>query len=87
MINTIKILEINLSVPCHVFSRVSGYYTPVYFGDKSANWNKGKQEEFNERRYLNYESSTAQMLREGLANRGSVGEYSNIQQGSVCSTL
>lgn len=29
---------------CEIFSRVSGYYRPVQ------NWNKGKQEEFKERR-------------------------------------
>ena len=32
---------------CEVFSRVVGYFRPV------ANWNKGKQEEFKERK--NYE--------------------------------
>lgn len=30
--------------PCEIFSRVSGYYRPVQ------NWNKGKQEEFKERK-------------------------------------
>lgn len=29
---------------CEVFSRVCGYFRPV------ANWNRGKQEEFKERR-------------------------------------
>jgi len=48
----------NLTIPCHVYSRVSGYFTPVYFGDKHANWNRGKTEEFSERRGLKYEQST-----------------------------
>lgn len=30
-------------VPCEVYSRVVGYFRPV------SQWNKGKQEEFNER--------------------------------------
>jgi len=30
--------------PCELYSRVSGYYRPV------ANWNKGKREEFRDRR-------------------------------------
>lgn len=32
-------------VPCEVYQRVSGYYRPV------SQWNKGKQEEFKERRF------------------------------------
>ncbi len=32
---------------CQVFSRVTGYYRPV------SNWNKGKQEEFKERKKFN----------------------------------
>jgi ribonucleoside-triphosphate reductase len=35
---------------CEVYSRVVGYYRPV------ANWNKGKQEEYRQRRYYNLES-------------------------------
>ncbi len=31
-------------VPCEVYSRVVGYYRPV------ANWNLGKQQEFEERK-------------------------------------
>ena len=34
-------------VPVLVYSRVSGYYNPV------ANFNKGKREEFYDRKYLN----------------------------------
>ena len=29
---------------CEIYSRVTGYYRPI------ANWNKGKQEEFRERK-------------------------------------
>lgn len=36
------------SIPCETYSRVSGYYRPV------AQWNKGKQEEFNERQNLSF---------------------------------
>ncbi len=39
--------------PCEVYSRVVGYYRPVQ------NWNKGKREEFRERRYLNVKSYLA----------------------------
>jgi hypothetical protein len=31
-------------IPCEVYSRVVGYFRPV------SQWNKGKQEEFNERK-------------------------------------
>ena len=31
-------------MPCECYSRVTGYYRPV------SNWNKGKQEEFKERK-------------------------------------
>ena len=34
-------------IPCEVYSRVSGYFRPL------AAWNKGKQQEFSERKYLN----------------------------------
>lgn len=32
---------------CEIYSRVTGYYRPV------SNWNKGKQEEFKERKRFN----------------------------------
>lgn len=35
-----------IKVPTEIFSRVSGYYRPVQ------QFNKGKREEFSERRYL-----------------------------------
>lgn len=34
-----------------VYSRVSGYYNPT------ANFNKGKKEEFSERKYINVEKA------------------------------
>ena len=36
-------------VPCEVYSRIVGYMRPIQ------SWNKGKQQEFNERRYFDYE--------------------------------
>ena len=36
----------NLCVPIEVYSRVSGYYRPL------RQWNKGKQEEFRERKSM-----------------------------------
>jgi anaerobic ribonucleoside-triphosphate reductase len=33
-------------VPCEVYSRVVGYFRPVF------QWNKGKQQEFKERKYV-----------------------------------
>ena len=38
---------------CEVYSRVCGYFRPV------ANWNKGKQEEFKERRPFDVPGKTA----------------------------
>lgn len=35
-----------IKVPCEVYSRVVGFFRPV------SSWNKGKQEEFAERKYL-----------------------------------
>lgn len=34
------------AVPVEVYSRIVGYYRPVQ------NWNKGKQEEFKDRKYV-----------------------------------
>jgi len=39
-------------IECEVYSRCSGYFRPV------SQWNKGKKEEFSERRWLKYEQST-----------------------------
>jgi anaerobic ribonucleoside-triphosphate reductase len=35
--------KMNKKIPCEIYSRVVGYYRPV------AQWNKGKQEEWNEK--------------------------------------
>lgn len=40
-------------IPNEVFSRVSGYYRPVYTNGKTGQWNKGKQSEFEDRKYIN----------------------------------
>ncbi len=37
-------------VPAEVYSRVSGYFRPL------SQWNKGKQDEFNQRRVLVFSS-------------------------------
>ena len=39
------------AVPCEVYSRVVGYFRPV------ANWNAGKQIEFEERKTVRLESA------------------------------
>ena len=39
-------------IPTEIYSRVTGYYRPV------AQFNKGKKEEFNERKYLEVPSDT-----------------------------
>jgi len=39
-----KIKKVVLKVPCEIYSRVVGYFRPV------SGWNKGKQEEFKDRK-------------------------------------
>ena len=39
-----------LKMPCEIYSRVCGYCRPV------TQWNKGKQEEFNERKMMKIKS-------------------------------
>ena len=41
-----------IKIPVLCYSRVSGYFNPT------ANWNKGKREEFSERKYLDIEKAT-----------------------------
>jgi len=36
------------AIPVEVYSRIVGYYRPVQ------NWNKGKQEEFKDRKYVKF---------------------------------
>ena len=43
----------NIKIPAEVYSRISGYFRPVYTNGKSGQWNKGKQSEFEDRKYLN----------------------------------
>jgi len=39
-----EVQQVELKVPCEVYSRIVGYLRPVQ------NWHKGKQQEFRERR-------------------------------------
>ena len=41
-----------LKIPAEVFSRISGYYRPVYTNGKAGQWNPGKTAEFSERRKI-----------------------------------
>ena len=50
-------------IKTEVFSRVSGYFRPVQ------QWNKGKQSEFNERKYLDV-NKALQMDKGDAANSG-----------------
>jgi hypothetical protein len=42
----------SLVIPSEVYSRISGYYRPVYTNGKKGQWNPGKSEEFGERKTL-----------------------------------
>jgi anaerobic ribonucleoside-triphosphate reductase len=42
----------NLKIPAEVYSRISGYYRPVYTNGKQGQWNPGKTQEFKERKLL-----------------------------------
>lgn len=44
-------------IPAEVYSRISGYYRPVYTNGKSGQWNRAKTEEFTQRKYLNIENA------------------------------
>ena len=44
-------MEEKLVVPCEIYSRVVGYMRPV------AQWNKGKQEEFRNRKFFDIEKA------------------------------
>ena len=39
-----------IKIPAMVFSRCCGYFSPVYIGDKSFLWNKGKTAEYQDRK-------------------------------------
>ena len=49
---------------CEVYSRVTGYFRPV------ANWNKGKQEEFRDRKVFKVGATVAMVFALGLAAGG-----------------
>lgn len=42
-------MQNKLKIPTLIYSRCVGYFSPT------AGWNKAKQEEFKDRKYLNYE--------------------------------
>jgi anaerobic ribonucleoside-triphosphate reductase len=42
-------------IPCERYSRVVGYHRPI------CNWNKGKKEEFEERKTANWDKIKCQM--------------------------
>jgi len=54
-------------IKTEVFSRVSGYFRPVQ------QWNKGKQSEFNERKYLDV-NKALQMPENGNVKRLDTGQ-------------
>jgi hypothetical protein len=47
-----------MKIPAEVYSRVSGYMRPVYMNGKAGTWNKGKTEEFKERKFINVKEVT-----------------------------
>ena len=59
---------------CEVYSRVTGYFRPV------ANWNKGKKEEFRERRMFRIAGTTAVLAALALAT-GGCGAAQTLAQG------
>lgn len=42
-----------LVIPTSVYSRCCGYFSPVFLPTGKGLWNKGKTEEYIERKYLN----------------------------------
>lgn len=56
-----------------VYSRVSGYYRPVF------QFNRGKREEYSERRNVTYELSEGEVLDSCRGNRGAVREHGDLQ--------
>ena len=51
-----------MKITCEIYSRVSGYYRPV------SQFNKGKQEEQRERRYLKYDVREGEVLDKSRGN-------------------
>ena len=53
---------------CEVYSRVCGYFRPVHTFDGGSTWNKGKQEEFKDRKvYKMYKEQLNERLAEKIA--------------------
>jgi len=50
-------------IPAEVYSRVSGYFRPV------SQWNKGKREEFTDRKMLEFDNSIIKELNKKPANQ------------------
>ena len=57
-----------VKIPAEVYSRISGYFRPVYSNGKSGQWNKGKTEEFKERKFADVKA--LQMNKGDAANAG-----------------
>lgn len=37
-------------IPAEIFSRIAGYFRPVYTNGKTGSWNRGKTEEYSQRK-------------------------------------
>ena len=44
-------------IPAEVYSRISGYFRPVYVNGKIGQWNRGKTEEYKERKMIDVEKA------------------------------
>lgn len=49
-----------MKIPTEVYSRVSGYFRPVFTNGKTGQWNKGKTEEFKERKFYSIEKALSE---------------------------
>ena len=75
-------------IPAMVFSRTCGYFAMVYHGEKVGLWNKGKTEEYNERKmfvipesilYENKKSvDSKQVLENAEIKKWSMGAFTEI---------
>lgn len=61
-----------MNIPCEIYSRVAGYFRPVQ------NWNKGKKEEFSERKTINLKSQARRCAPSG-------SETQEPESGGGCS--
>ena len=55
---------IRYKIPCEIYSRVSGYFRPVN------QWNKGKREEFNNRKFVKMKGAYEKSNNSNLAVDG-----------------